>query len=90
MRAALGALPQEIRIIGQRQSKSEVFKTIGAASVFLQNPKFDFSNLVEDYVYEITYTDGTEFERVFNTIDEVKLMHREIERLASHMGILHR
>jgi len=86
VRAALGALPQEIRIIAQRKSKPEVFETIAAATAFLQQPSFDFSTLVENFVYEITYTDGTEFERMLDTIDEVKALHREIERLATHMG----
>jgi hypothetical protein len=85
VRAALGALPQEIRIIAQRQSKPEVFETIEAATAFLQDPKFDFSTLVENFVYGITYTDGTEFERMLDTIDEVRELHREIERLAAHM-----
>lgn len=88
VRAALGALPQEIRIIAQRESKPEVFETIADATAFLQDPKFDFSTLVENFVYEITYTDGTEFERMLGTIDEVKALHREIERLATHMVAL--
>jgi hypothetical protein len=85
VRAALGALPQEIRIIAQRESKPEVFETIAEATSFLQDPEFDFSTVVENFVYEITYTDGTEFERMLDTIDEVKALHREIERLAAHM-----
>jgi len=88
VRAALGALPQEIRIIAQRESKPEVFETIADATTFLKDPKFDFSTLVENFVYEITYTDGTEFERMLDSIDEVKALHREIERLAVHMGSL--
>lgn len=88
VRAALGALPQEIRIIAQRESKPQVFETIEQAAAFLQDPKFDFSALVENFVYEITYTDGTEFERMLDNIDEVKALHREIERLAAHMGAL--
>lgn len=88
MRGALGALPQEIRILAQRQSKPEVFETITDATAFLQNPKFDFSNLVENFIYEITYTDGTEFERMLATIEEVKTLHQDLERLAIHMGSL--
>jgi hypothetical protein len=88
VRAALGALPQEIRIIAQRQSKPEVFETIAGATAFLQDPKFDFSKVAENLVYEITYTDGTEFERLVDTLEEVKILHREIERLATHMGSL--
>ncbi|MHB1424937.1 MAG: hypothetical protein ACYC3I_17330 [Gemmataceae bacterium] len=88
IRGALGALPQEIRIIAQRQSKPEVFETIAEATAFLHNPKFDFPNLVENFIYEITYTDGTEFDRMLDTIEEVKTLHQEIERLAVHIGSL--
>ncbi|HTU22894.1 MAG TPA: hypothetical protein VMG10_32950 [Gemmataceae bacterium] len=45
VRGALGALPQEIRLLAQRQSKPEVFETIADATAFLENPKFDYSNL---------------------------------------------
>lgn len=88
VRGALGALPQEIRLLAQRQSKPEVFETIADATMFLENPKFDYSNFMENFIYEITYTDGTEFERMLDTIDEVKTLHQEIERLAVHMGSL--
>jgi len=88
VRAALGALPQEIRIISQRQSKPEVFETISAATEFLLNPNFDFSEPAENYVYEITYTDATEFERALSTVEDVTALHREIDRLAAHMGSL--
>ncbi|MDW8265314.1 MAG: hypothetical protein RMJ52_08270 [Gemmataceae bacterium] len=88
VRAALGALPQEIRIIAQRESKPQVFDTIKEATSFLEDPKFDFSTLVENFVNEITYTDGTEFERMLDTIDEVKALHSPIECLATHMRSL--
>ncbi len=88
VRAALGALAQEIRIIAQRESKPAVFETIEDATAFLRDPKFDFSTLEENFVYQITYTDGTEFERMLDTLNEVKALHREIERLATHMGSL--
>jgi hypothetical protein len=90
VRAAMGALPQEIRIIAQRESRPEVFETIVEATQFLQDPKFDFSAVVENFIYEITYTDGTEFERALDTIDEVKELHRAIERLARHLESLRR
>ncbi|HEX4130802.1 MAG TPA: hypothetical protein VHZ24_12230 [Pirellulales bacterium] len=88
VRAALGALPQEIRIIAQHESKPEVFETIADATDFLKAPKFDYTAVVENFIYEITYTDGTEFERMLDTIGEVKTLHREIERLALHMSSL--
>ncbi len=88
VRGALGALPQEIRIIAQRRSKPEVFETIPEATAFLQHTKFDFSKLAENFIYEITYTDGTEFERTLDTINQVIVLHQGIERLAAHMASL--
>jgi hypothetical protein len=38
VRASLGALPQELRFISQRQSKPVVFESIAAASAFLKDP----------------------------------------------------
>ncbi|HEY3966573.1 MAG TPA: hypothetical protein VGM05_18570 [Planctomycetaceae bacterium] len=90
VRAALGALPQEIRFISQRQSRPAVFETISDATKFLHSPKFDWSHETTDFIYEITYTDGTEFERTLETIEDVKTLHRQIERLSAHMRSLKR
>ena len=90
VRAALGALPQEIRFVAQRQSRPVVFETILEATAFLESPRFDWSEETANFVYEITYTDGTEFERTLATIDEVKALHLQIERLATHIGSLKR
>ncbi len=88
LRASLGAVPQEIRFFARRQSKPQIFDTIPNASRFLDNPVFDYTDPREGYVYEITYTDGTEFERSLDTIEAVKHLHKQIERLAQHMGSL--
>ncbi len=86
VRAALGALPQEIRFISQWQSKPVIFESITEATKFLKRPTFDFDSPHESYVYEITYSDGTEFERLVGTLDEVRELHREIDRLAKHVA----
>jgi hypothetical protein len=86
--AALAALPQEIRFIAQRRSKPKVFPTIAAASAFLNNPQFEFAQVEEDFVYEITYSDGTEFERPVRTVQELKALHGQTERLSQHMASL--
>ncbi len=88
VRAALGSLPQEIRFVGQRRSKAEVFETIADATAFLNKPTFDFSELAESFMYQITYTDGTEFERALDTIKDVKQLHQQMELLAAHMASL--
>ena len=90
VRAALGALPQEIRFITQRQSQPAIFESIPEATAFLETPDFDWSRETTNFIYEITYTDGTEFARTLDTIEDVKKLHVQIERLASHMEALRR
>jgi hypothetical protein len=90
LRAALGALPQEIRFRSQRQSKPVAFETIPEATAFLEDPQFDFSDPTENFLYEITYSDGREFERPVGSTDELKALHQQIERLAQHMAALMR
>lgn len=90
VRAALGALPQEVRFLAQRRSSPAVFETIADATKFLKAPTFDFSAATEDFAYEITFTDGTEFERELDTLDDVRDLHQRIERLAAHMASLPR
>jgi hypothetical protein len=85
VRAALGALPQEIRIISRRNSAAVVFERIEDATEFLLQPMFDFSKPTETYLYEITYSDGSEFERDVATLDELKQLHVAIDRLAKHV-----
>jgi hypothetical protein len=86
VRAALGALPQELRFIAQQQSKPVVFESIPEATEFLKDPRFDFSSYAENFIYEITYSDGTEFERPVATLDELRVLHQQIERLAQHIS----
>jgi hypothetical protein len=88
VRAALGALPAELRFISQHRSKPVVFESIADASTFLTDPKFDFSKDITNFIYQITYSDGTEFERTVATLDELRSLHAEIERLAQHVSSL--
>jgi len=62
VRAKLGALPQEIRVIARQASAPRVFESVADAAVFLDQPDFDFGDPQETYVYQVTYTDGSEFD----------------------------
>ena len=90
VRAAIGALPQEIRFLGRHDSAPRVFKKITDATAFLERADFDFSSPVETYLYQITYSDGTEFERGVTSLAELKALHGHTDRLAKHMGVLAR
>ncbi len=85
VRAALGALPQELRFVMQRRSKPVVSESIPEATEFLKNPTFDFNAPSENYIYEITYSDGTELERPVSRLEDLRKLHRDIDRLAQHI-----
>jgi glutamine cyclotransferase len=63
-----------------------VFESAEETSRFLDNPQFDFASLSESYAYEITYSDGTTFERDVSTLDQLRELHRRIERLVGHVN----
>jgi hypothetical protein len=90
VRAALGALPQELRFIMQRRSQPVVFESIPEATEFLRNPDFDFDSPTENFIYEITYSDGYEFERPVNSLEDLRKLHLDIDRLAQHITSLTR
>jgi hypothetical protein len=88
VRGALGALPQEIRFIERHSSAPAVFESVREASAFLENPAFDFGDPLQSFVYQITYSDGSEFERAVQSIEDLRALHGEIERLAQYVGAL--
>lgn len=88
VRAAIGALPQEISFVARRDSTPVVFVTVEEATHFLDAPSYDFDEPVETYVYHVTYTDGSDFERAVETLEQLRGLHRQIERLAAHVSSL--
>jgi hypothetical protein len=90
VKSSLSALPQEIRIFGERKSAPMSFETVDAADKFLcTGPlKFDFSNPEETYVYEVTYSDGMEFSLEVSSSEDLKNLNHSIKKLADHMRAL--
>jgi len=88
VRAALGATPQEIRFLARHDSAARVFETIPDATAFLKKPDFDFSEPTETYLYQITYSDGAEFERQVASLEHLRQLHEQTDILASHMASL--
>jgi hypothetical protein len=86
--SALAALPQEFRIFEVRSSSPQVFESIDEASKFLRNPTFAFEKFSQGYRYEITYRDGSEFSRDVPKVDDIRMLHTHIERLAEHLQSL--
>lgn len=84
----LSALPQEIRFILRHDSMPIIFESIHSASEFLIHPNFNMSDPVESYVYQITYSDGTEFSKAVESIELLQDLHKQITLLAEHMNKL--
>jgi hypothetical protein len=88
VRGALGALPQEIRFIARSDSSPAVFESIADASNFLKNPEFGLDNPSQSFVYQVAYTDGSEFERAVSSLESLREVHFTIERLAQYVASL--
>lgn len=88
VRAKLSALPQEIRLILRHDSMPVVFESVMDAGAFLDTPHFDMLTPRESYAYEITYSDGSEFEKSVDTLEALRQLHMEITLLTSHMESL--
>jgi len=89
VRASLSATPQEIRINCRHSYPDMVFDTLEDVTVFLGNPSFNMKQYVESYVYRVTYSDGYEFEKDMNSLQEMKQLHDQLVLLAEHMGKLY-
>ncbi len=88
VRATLSALPQEIRLILRHDSMPITFKTVEEVTNFLKSPNFNMASPVESYLYQATYSDGSEFEKTASGLDELRQLHSQIEVLTEHMNRL--
>jgi hypothetical protein len=85
VKARLSALPQEIRLILRQESSPIIFKTLVEVTDFLDKPKFSLNEPTESYIYQSTYSDGTEFERIVTSIADLRAIHSQIIELSEHM-----
>ena len=85
--ASLCATPQEIRIYVFQKSEPAIFKTLAEASVFLSSkkPAFIPSVDVEQYEYEVVFSDGTEFGRSLGSLEKVIEINTQLSILVMHM-----
>ena len=88
VRAALSALPQQIRFISRMESDPVVFEDVNEATEFLNSPTFPNTTTSVCYVYQITYSDGTEFEQVASSLDQLRMYHSMTTRLTEHIKVL--
>lgn len=88
VRSQLSALPQEIRFILRQDSSPVVFDSIDEATEFVKSPQFSVDTQKVSYLYQITYSDGTEFEQTALSLDELSVLHHQITVLSEHMNSL--
>jgi hypothetical protein len=88
VRATLSALPQEIRLILRHDSMPIAFESVTAATNFLKSPNFNMTSPIESYLYQVTYSDGSEFEKSLDNLDELRILHGQIVILTEHMNKL--
>jgi hypothetical protein len=88
VKATLSALPQEIRLALRQDSMPVCFESVASATVFLQDPTFEMTSPLESYLYQVTYSDGSEFEQSVSCLEELRILHSQIERLTLHMNTL--
>lgn len=88
VKARLSALPQEIRIILRYEATPLVFRTIKEVSDFLNEPSFSMENPLESFVYQVTYSDGTEFEATVDSITNLQELNNQVKNLSEHMAKL--
>ena len=85
--ASLCATPQEIRIYVLQKSEPAIFKTLAEASAFLNSKKPAFIPTidVEQYEYEVVFSDGSEFGRSLSTLAKVIETNTQLSILVTHM-----
>jgi len=88
VRARLNALPQEIRLILRQESTPLVFRSLTEVSDFLDNSTFHMEDPQSSYIYQITYSDGTDFGRNVHSTEDLRLLHAQIQLLADHINKL--
>lgn len=88
VRARLSALPQEIRIVIRHEAEPLTFSSVEEVTAFLRNPSFQMVNPKESYVYQITYSDGLEFERIAEDIQQLNHLHDQMQALSNHINNL--
>lgn len=88
--SALTAAPQEIRIFSMARCGPVVFDSIQNAAVFLSDeaPKFPDAGEINQYEYEVTFSDGSAFSRALNTLEEVRQVNSQLLLLVEHVNKL--
>lgn len=87
---SLTATPQEIRIYSLTKYGPVVFDSIRKADAFLSQsaPMFPTKSQVRQYEYEVSFSDGSEFSRSLNSLDDLRSLNGQLLRLVNHFSKL--
>ena len=88
--SSLSAMPQEIRLFVLTKTGPKVFDSTEKVRNFLSSD-IDWSALGDakrEYVYDVIYTDGSEFTLTASDIVELRTLHEQVETLQRHMSKL--
>lgn len=88
--SSLSAMPQEIRLFVLTKTGPLVFRTTEEVREFLDSD-IDWSSLGDaecEYVYDVVYSDGSEFSATAPDITELRALHDQVEVLQRHMSKL--
>lgn len=87
---SLMANPQEIRIYALARCGPVVFDNIDAATTFLnsQNPEFPAAGEAAHYEYEVSFSDGSDFFRELDSLEEVRKVNEQLLALVKHFSAL--
>lgn len=88
VRSKLAALPQEFRFSQRLDGTPIIFDSIDEATAFLDAPRFIAGSYSESYVYQVVYSDGSEFAQVVESVSKLNLLHSQIVALAEHFNQL--
>ena len=81
---------KEIRIFSLSRCGPVVFDSIQNAAIFLsdEGPNFPSSGEISQYEYQVSFSDGTEFSRTLNTLEEVRKVNSQLLLLVEHINNL--
>lgn len=85
---ALTASPLEIRIYSIARFDPVVFNSIDTAANFLKepNPIFPPNSTITHYEYQVVFSDGSEFSRILNSIEEIRDINTQLLHLVEHFS----
>lgn len=90
IKGSLMASPQEIRIYALARCGPVLFDSIEKATEFLSNekPSFPSAGEAKHYEYEVSFSDGSNFFRELQSLEEVRIVNGQLLALVQHFSTL--